>query len=123
MLSSPFQTELAIDTNMTVVGTHGVVADTHMMVSGTQAVVADAHTMIADIHRNVVTGQEGTSGQNHSVGAIFDSSITKYLHRLDSNQVCGTEYYTLYNLTFSQRLSWRISSPGAGGLFRTRRVG
>ena len=40
-LTASFQTELAINT----------------------------HTMVADIHRNVVTGEEGVSGQNRSVGA------------------------------------------------------
>ena len=37
----PFQTELAMNT----------------------------HVMVLDIHRNVVAGQEGASGQHHSVGA------------------------------------------------------
>ena len=54
-LHTPFQTELAIDTNM--------------VVSDTQVAVADIQTVVADIHRNVLAGQEGTSGQNNSVGA------------------------------------------------------
>jgi hypothetical protein len=54
-IQQPFQTELAI-------GTHIVVTDTQAMVSNTQ-------TIVADIHRNVLTIQEGASGQNHLVGA------------------------------------------------------
>ena len=44
-----FQTELAINTNI---------------------VVTDTHAMVADIHRNVLVGQEDSSDKNNSVGAI-----------------------------------------------------
>jgi hypothetical protein len=54
--AAPFQTELAIDTNMTV--------------TDTKTVVTDTNTMVAGMYRNMVTEREGTSGQNHSVGTI-----------------------------------------------------
>ena len=68
----PFQTELAIDTNMAV-------ADTHVVVADTQVVVTDTHTMVADIHRSVLTAQEGTSGKNNSVSATCHPPITDFL--------------------------------------------
>ena len=62
---APFQTELAIDTNMAV-------ADTHVVVTDTQ-------TMVADIHRSVLMGQEGTSGKNNTVGVTCYPSRTDFL--------------------------------------------
>jgi hypothetical protein len=56
---------------MTVGDTKTIVASTQTVVAGTQTIVADTQTMVADIHRKVLTGQEGTSGKNHSVGAIL----------------------------------------------------
>jgi hypothetical protein len=69
--SIPFQTQLAIDTHMAVGDTKTMVASTQAVVAGTQTIVADTQTMVADIYRKVLTGQEDTSGKNHSVGAIF----------------------------------------------------
>jgi hypothetical protein len=63
--ATPFQTELAIDTNMTV-------TDTKTMVTNTE-------TMVADMHRNMLTEREGASGKNHSVGATFYPSTTEFL--------------------------------------------
>jgi hypothetical protein len=105
-LTAPFQTELAIDTNLVVTDTHVVVADTQVVVAdtrvavadarravadtqkavaGTQTVVTDTHTvvtdtntMVADIHRSVLTGREGTSSNNRLVGVICHPS-TEYL--------------------------------------------
>jgi hypothetical protein len=54
-LAAPFQTELAIDTNMTV---------------------TDTNTMVAGMYRNMVTEREGASGRNHSVGTIYYPSTT-----------------------------------------------
>jgi hypothetical protein len=81
---APFQTELAIDTNIRVAVTQTMVADTRMtvansqtMIANTQAAIADAQTtvantqtMVADIHRNMLAGQKGDSSQNNSVGMI-----------------------------------------------------
>jgi hypothetical protein len=61
----PFQTELAIDTNMTV--------------TDTKTVVTDTNTMVADIHRNLLTEREGASGQDRSVGTICYPSTTECL--------------------------------------------
>ena len=36
------------------------------------------HTMVADKHRNVLIGEEGASGTNHSVGTTVHTLITKY---------------------------------------------
>ena len=50
LLTPTFQTELAVNTN----------------------------AMVLEIHRNVVTGQAGTSGQHRSVSAVYYSSTTEY---------------------------------------------
>ena len=50
-LTSPFQTELAINTNV----------------------------MVLEIHRTMVMGQEGSGGQHLSVSAALYSSTTEYL--------------------------------------------
>jgi hypothetical protein len=79
-LGIPFQTELAIDTNIrvadtqtTVTNTQTMVADTKTTVTNTETMVADTkmtvtntQTMVADMHRNMLTGQKSTSD---SVGA------------------------------------------------------
>jgi hypothetical protein len=95
-----FQTELAIDTHMMVTDTKAVVvntrkivkdtqvvvantqtmiADAQVVVSNTQATVADTHVLVADIHRKVLTGQGGTSNENHSVCVARFSSTREYL--------------------------------------------
>jgi hypothetical protein len=84
-LGASFQTELAIDTNTTVTGTHAMVTDTRIT-------VADTHTMVADIHRTVLTGREGTSGKNHSVGQLTANRQHNAYHPLDSSQVSSTNY-------------------------------
>jgi hypothetical protein len=53
-LASPFQTQLVIDT--------------HMTVADTKTVVVDTHTMVADMYQKALTGQEA-SDHNRSVGA------------------------------------------------------
>ena len=85
-LTAPFQTELAIDTNIVVTDTHAVVTDAHMMVSDTRTVVTDTQTVVtkiekkvADMHRDVLAGREGASGQNNSVCATCHSQITDCL--------------------------------------------
>ena len=65
--TTPFQTELAINTHMVVAGTH---------------------TMVADMYRNSLTGQGGTSGQTSSVGVTCYPSATECLQspRLEQGQ-------------------------------------
>jgi ATP-dependent protease HslVU (ClpYQ) peptidase subunit len=103
-LTAPFQTELAIDTNLVVTDTQVVVADTQVAVTdtrmavadtrmavtdaqkaiaGTHTVVADTHTMVADIHRSVLTGREGTTDENHPVGTNWRPSTQSAHHPLD----------------------------------------
>ena len=81
----PFQTELAIDTNIVVANTNTVVENTQAVVTGTQRTVADTRVVVADtqtvvtkiekkvedIHRDVLAGRGDASGQNGSVGVTF----------------------------------------------------
>jgi hypothetical protein len=77
-LAAPFQTELAIDTNMTVTDTKTIATDTNTMVMDTKTVVTDTQAML----RNMLTEQEGASGKNHSVGTTVYPSTTEYLPSL-----------------------------------------
>jgi hypothetical protein len=56
--SAPYQTELAIDTNIAV---------------------TDTQAMVVDMHRNMLTDRESASGKHLSVGTIFYPSITECL--------------------------------------------
>jgi hypothetical protein len=78
-LTRSLQTELAIDTNMRVTNTQTMVADAQALAADTHTTVADTQTMVADMHRKVMTGQEGTSGQNNSVGVACCPQITECL--------------------------------------------
>jgi hypothetical protein len=51
-----FQTEVAIDTNILVAGTHSTAEETRM-------IAADTNMMVRHLYQN------STSSQNHSVGA------------------------------------------------------
>ena len=87
-LAVPFKTDLAIGTHMMVADTQTAVTDTKMAVTDTQTMVANTQTIVADIHRNVLTMQEGTSGQNRSVGTNCYQPTTECLPspRLKSGQ-------------------------------------
>ena len=63
--ASPFQTELAIDTNTRV--------------ADAQTVITNIEKKVADIHQSVLTGQGGSSGKDRSVGATFHPPVTKSL--------------------------------------------
>lgn len=72
-LSSPFQTQLGIDTNMRV--TDAQDTDIEMTVTDVQTIVADTQVTVtkiggavADISRDMLVGQKATSGQTSSVG-------------------------------------------------------
>ena len=74
-LSIPFQTELAIDTNIRVADTQTMVANTQTAVTNSQMVLTDTKTTVTniektvtDIYRDMSVGQKGGSGQNSSVG-------------------------------------------------------
>jgi hypothetical protein len=99
-LGISFQTQLAIDTHMTVrdtqtgvVNTQTVVTDTQTMVADTKTAVTDTQTMVADIHRRVLTGQEATSGQNKSVGQLAIHQHQNSYYCLDPVQVSDTEHH------------------------------
>jgi hypothetical protein len=95
-LTAPFQTELAIDTNMTVTDTKTIVTDTKTIAkdtktiatdtktiaTDTKTVVTDTQTMVTDMHRNMLMEREGASGKNHSVGSTFYPSIIECLPSL-----------------------------------------
>jgi hypothetical protein len=107
-LTTPFQTELAIDTNMTVTDTKTIVTDTKTIATDTKTiatdtktVVTDTQTMVADMHRNMLTEREGSSGKNHSVGTTCSIHPQRNAyHPLESNQVSDTEHYGVRSLTF-----------------------
>ena len=52
----------------------------------------NTHTLVSDIHRNVVTSQQGSDGQHRQVSAIFYPSATECSPhpRLESGQLCAT---------------------------------
>jgi hypothetical protein len=64
-----------------VVDTRATVVDTKTMVADTRTTVADTKTMVADMHRKMLTGQGGDSGQNHSVGVTRYPYTTKCLQQ------------------------------------------
>jgi len=70
LLTLHSQTELAINTHVTVVNTHTLVSDVHHG-------VVDTHAIVSDIRRNMLKGQEGTDGQHRSVSDTRALSITE----------------------------------------------
>jgi len=63
LLTLHSQTELAINTHVTVSEVHHGVVNTH--------------TLVSDIHRNMLKGQEGTDGQHRSVSNARALPITE----------------------------------------------
>ena len=63
LLTLHSQTELAINTHVTVSEVHQGVVNTH--------------TLVSDIHQNMLKGQEGTDGQHRSVSDARALSITE----------------------------------------------
>ena len=57
LLSLDSQTELAIDTNVTV-------TETHAIVSGLERNATSTHAMVSNIHRTIVDGQGGNDSRN-----------------------------------------------------------
>jgi tetratricopeptide (TPR) repeat protein len=70
---------IATDTKTMVADARITIANTETAVADTQITVTNTQTMVADIHRKVLAGQEGTSGQNHLVRATRDSPTPEYL--------------------------------------------
>jgi hypothetical protein len=91
LLTVRSQTELAINTNVTVSGmrhdvttTHSIVSEvqhdvvtTHTIVSHVLNDVASTHTMVSDIHHIMTKGQDGAEGNNHLVSTTCTTLITE----------------------------------------------
>jgi hypothetical protein len=58
------QTELAINTHVTVSDMRRDVTTTHTIVSNVQSEVTSTHTMVSDIHHIMTKGQEGADSNN-----------------------------------------------------------
>ena len=68
LLTINFQTELAINTHVTVSNIHQDVMDSRTLVSDVQRGVLNTHAIVSDIHRNILKTQEGTNSQHQAVG-------------------------------------------------------
>jgi len=63
LLNIHCQTELAINTQVTVVNIHTLVSDVHQN-------VANTHTIVSDIRRDMLKREEGTDHKNRMVSGI-----------------------------------------------------
>jgi len=68
------QTELTVNTHVTVVNTHTLVADVHHGVASTHSVISElrhdvtnTHTIVSDIRRDMLKREEGTDDKNRTV--------------------------------------------------------
>lgn len=73
LLTAHSQTELAINTHVTVSDIRHNVVNTHTIVSDIRNDVVNTHTIVSDIHRNMLKSREDMDGQNWVV------SITRTL--------------------------------------------
>jgi len=69
-LTPDSQTELAINTHVTV-------SETHAIVSGLEHNATSTHIMVSDIHRTVVKGREVNDSKNMLVGDTRTLSTTE----------------------------------------------
>jgi hypothetical protein len=53
-----------IDTRTVVTDTQAMIANARIVAAGTQTTVLHTHVLVADMHRKVLTGQDGASGQH-----------------------------------------------------------
>jgi len=67
LLTINSQTELAINTHVTVLDIHRGVANTHTLVSDVHHGVLNTHAIVSDIHRNILKSQEGTDTKHWMV--------------------------------------------------------
>ena len=77
-----------------------------MTVTNTETIVTDTQTMVADIHRNILTGQNDASGPSHSVCDLLSTISITLIDCVDSGEVSDDECHGVRALTFSQRASW-----------------
>ena len=79
LLTIHSQTELTINTHVTVVGVRDSVANMHATVSGVQHDTTNTYTMVSDMHRNMLKSQEGASDQHLSVSGTRTLSSAEYV--------------------------------------------
>ena len=77
LLTPNFQTELTINTHVTVSEIHHDVVNTHTIVSELEHNVTSTQIMVSDIHRTVVKGQEGGGASNLLVSGTRAELITE----------------------------------------------
>jgi hypothetical protein len=71
------QTELAINTNVTVSDIRRDVAATHTVVSDVRNDVTSTHAIVSDIHRTITENQRGADGNNQSVSLTCTPLVTE----------------------------------------------
>jgi hypothetical protein len=76
-LTARSQTELTINTHVTVSGMRHDVATTHTIVSDVRNDVASTHTMVSDMHHIMTKSQGGADSNNRSVSATCTVFITE----------------------------------------------
>ena len=74
---SIFQTELAINTHVTVSEIHHEVVNTRAIVSEIEHNVTSAQMLVSDIHRTIVKVQEGSGGSNLLVSDAHTLDVTE----------------------------------------------
>jgi methyl-accepting chemotaxis protein len=84
LLTQYSQTELAINTHVTVSNTHSIISELGQNVTSTHAIVSELgqnitgmHTMVSDIHRTMVKIQEDSGGINPLVSETRTLPITE----------------------------------------------
>jgi hypothetical protein len=77
LLTLHFQTELAINTHVTVTKVHHDVVNTYAITSGLGYNVASAHMTVSDIHRTVGKGQDRGDGKLLLVGDTWTVSTAE----------------------------------------------
>ena len=128
------QTELAINTNVTVsvvhhdvLNTQTVVSNTHVIVSELQRHVTNTQTIVSEIHRSIVENQEGTDGKNWSAipshyrrtqYLIFTSSTLGEFPPPPPRTCFGREELIDKLVGFAEHLT-PIALIGAGGIGKT----
>ena len=77
LLTVHFQTELAINTHVTVSDIRHDVANTHNIVSDVHQNVASTHNIVSDIHRAVVKHKQENGGSSRLVSDCCVLSVTE----------------------------------------------
>jgi len=67
LLNILYQTELAIDTHITVTKTHALVSDVHHDVENVHAIVANIQAVISDMRQEMQKREKGADDRNRMV--------------------------------------------------------